>query len=64
LEAARSGGNFKYPVPNAGKAIDLQECLLADSKHFFAKLYKACMKIIYHYSIIKVHGLSDIYCML
>jgi hypothetical protein len=23
-----------------------------------------CMKIIYHYSIIKVHGLSYIYCML
>jgi hypothetical protein len=46
LEAARSGGNFKYPVPNAGKAIDVHECLLADSKHFFTKLYKTCMKII------------------
>ena len=61
LEAARSGGNFKYPVPNAGKAIDVQECLLADSKHFLTKSYKTCMKMIYYYSIIKVHGLLDIY---
>ena len=44
LEAAVFAGNFKKPVPSAGKDIDPTDLLLASSRHLCTKLYNTCWK--------------------
>lgn len=44
LDAAVFAGNFRKPVPSAGKDIDLTDLLLASSRHLCTKLYNTCWK--------------------